>query len=78
MRGEGLLIGLELGPELAPKVFERCLEEGVLVNLIGGKTIRLAPPLTVTRTEVRAALDTFRGLVRDLTAVPTELEAAVA
>ena len=78
VRGEGLLIGLDLGPELAPKVFERCLEEGVLVNLIGGRIIRLAPPLTVTRTEVRAALDTFRGLVRDLTAVPTELEAAVA
>jgi hypothetical protein len=31
------------------------------VNLVGGTTIRLAPPLTVTRTEVRAALDTFRG-----------------
>lgn len=63
VRGEGLLIGLDLGPELAPKVFERCLEEGVLVNLIGGTTIRMAPPLTVTKTEVRAALDTFRGCV---------------
>ena len=61
MRGEGLLIGFELGPEVAPKVFEHCLREGLLVNMIGGTTIRLAPPLTVTRTEVRAALDTFRG-----------------
>ena len=39
----------------------RTLDEGLLVNLVGGTTIRLAPPLTVTRTEVRAALDTFRG-----------------
>ena len=61
VRGEGLLIGLDLGPEIAPKVFEYCLEEGLLVNLIGGTTIRLAPPLTVTKMEVRAALDTFRG-----------------
>ncbi len=61
VRGEGLLLGLDLGdPELARAVFEHCLKEGVLVNLIGS-TIRLAPPLTVSRTEVRAALDTFRG-----------------
>ena len=76
VRGEGLLLGLELGPELAPKVFERCLEEGVLVNLVGGgTTIRLAPPLTVTRTEVRYALDTFRGIVDGLKADVTETAA---
>ncbi|MDP9409316.1 MAG: aspartate aminotransferase family protein [Actinomycetota bacterium] len=62
VRGEGLLVGFDLGdPDLAREVFEHCLKEGVLVNLMGGTTIRLAPPLTVTRTEVRAALDTFRG-----------------
>lgn len=60
VRGEGLLIGFELGPEIAPRVFEHCLEEGVLVNMIGRTTLRLAPPLTVTRAEVRYALDTFR------------------
>jgi predicted acetylornithine/succinylornithine family transaminase len=62
VRGEGLLIGLDLGDAgLAREVFEHCLDEGVLVNLVGGTTIRMAPPLTVSRTEVRAALDTFRG-----------------
>jgi acetylornithine/N-succinyldiaminopimelate aminotransferase len=62
VRGEGLLLGFDLGDaDLAREFFEHCLEEGVLVNLVGGTTIRLAPPLTVTRTEVRAALDTFRG-----------------
>jgi acetylornithine/N-succinyldiaminopimelate aminotransferase len=78
VRGEGLLIGLYLGPDLAPKVFEHCLSEGLLVNLIGGTTIRLAPPLTVTRTEVRAALDTFRGGVDAMMAVEPETAAAVA
>ena len=70
VRGEGLLLGLDLGPELAPKVFEQCLKEGVLFNIIGGTTIRLAPPLTVTRTEIRHALDTLRTAVGALTGAP--------
>jgi acetylornithine/N-succinyldiaminopimelate aminotransferase len=61
VRGEGLLIGVELGPEVAPRVFEHCLQNGLLVNLIGGSTIRLAPPLTVSRSEIRYALDFFRS-----------------
>jgi acetylornithine/N-succinyldiaminopimelate aminotransferase len=68
VRGQGLLLALDLGPELAPGMFEHCLREGVLVNLVGGTTLRLAPPLTVSRTEVRAALDTFRSGVDTLTA----------
>jgi acetylornithine/N-succinyldiaminopimelate aminotransferase len=78
VRGEGLLIGLDLGDtDLALEVFEHCLNGGVLVNLVGGTTIRMAPPLTVSRTEVRAALDTFRGGIYESieAAVP---EAAVA
>jgi acetylornithine/N-succinyldiaminopimelate aminotransferase len=78
VRGEGLLLGLDLGPELAPKVFEYCLEQGVLVNLVGGTTIRLAPPLTVSRTEVRYALNTFRGSVDTLMAAVRPETAAVA
>jgi acetylornithine/N-succinyldiaminopimelate aminotransferase len=78
VRGEGLLLGLDLGdPGLARAFFERCLKEKVLVNMIGGTTIRLAPPLTVSRTEVRAALDTFRGCVKALTAA-LEARTAVA
>ena len=67
VRGEGLLLGLDLGdPELAKRVFQKCLEEGVLVNLIAGTTIRLAPPLTVTKSEIRYALDTLRTAVDSL------------
>ncbi|MDQ3862737.1 MAG: aspartate aminotransferase family protein [Actinomycetota bacterium] len=76
VRGEGLLLGFDLGDAaLAREVFEHCLEQGVLVNVVGGTTIRMAPPLTVSRTEVRVALDTFRGGVYAEADVP---EAAVA
>jgi acetylornithine/N-succinyldiaminopimelate aminotransferase len=83
VRGEGLLLGLDLkDPELAKQVFEKCLEEGVLVNLIAGTTIRLAPPLTVTKTEIRYCLDTLRAAVDELVGVPfgvtVEAQAAVA
>jgi acetylornithine/N-succinyldiaminopimelate aminotransferase len=78
-RGEGLLLALDLGdPGLGQAFFEHSLREGVLVNLIGGTTIRLAPPLTVSRTEVRAALDTFRGCFEALTGVAGTDTVAVA
>ncbi len=71
VRGEGLLLGLDLkDTELAKEVFGKCLEEGVLVNLIGGTTIRLAPPLTVTKTEIRHCLDTIRSAVDEVVGVP--------
>jgi acetylornithine/succinyldiaminopimelate/putrescine aminotransferase len=79
VRGKGLLLGLDLGDSgLAKGVFEKCLEEGVLVNLIGGTTIRLAPPLTVTRTEIRIALDTLRRAVEALTGAPFGVSVGVA
>jgi acetylornithine/N-succinyldiaminopimelate aminotransferase len=77
VRGEGLLIGLELGPEVAPRVFEHCLENRLLVNLIGDSTIRLAPPLTVSRTEIRYALDFFRSGVSAVTCAQNEPEIAL-
>ena len=67
VRGEGLLLGLDLGdPELTKEVVQKCLEEGVLLNLIAGTTIRLAPPLTVTKTEIRYALDALRAALNSL------------
>ena len=74
VRGEGLLIGVELGPEVAPKVFQSCLEKGLLVNLIGGSVIRIAPPLTVSRTEIRHALDFFRTSVLEVTCARDQSE----
>ncbi|MGB3634497.1 MAG: aspartate aminotransferase family protein [Rubrobacteraceae bacterium] len=76
VRGEGLMIGLDLGAELAPEFFKDCLDEGLLVNVVSGTTIRLAPPLTVTRTEVRHALNTFRDAVDASVSVQPEYAVA--
>jgi acetylornithine/N-succinyldiaminopimelate aminotransferase len=77
VRGEGLLLGLDLGTEIAPKVFDRCLREGVLFNIIGETTIRLAPPLTVSRTEIRYALDTLRAAVDTLMGAPSGISLGI-
>ncbi len=58
VRGLGLLIAAELVIEAAP-VVNRCLEHGLLVNAVGPKSVRFAPPLIVTAGEVDRALAIF-------------------
>ena len=54
-RGMGLLRGLLLAADGAPAVVTRARELGLLVNAIGERVIRLAPPLTVSEAEVERA-----------------------
>ncbi|MDA8195731.1 MAG: aminotransferase class III-fold pyridoxal phosphate-dependent enzyme [Actinomycetota bacterium] len=55
VRGRGLLIGVEVSGVEAPIVARLALEGGLIVNPIGGSTIRLAPPLTVSLEEIEEA-----------------------
>jgi ornithine--oxo-acid transaminase len=59
IRGRGLWAGIQLVPEARParKTAERLLEDGVLVKDTHESTIRLAPPLTITREELDWALE---------------------
>ena len=45
------------------EVSERLMATGVLVKDTHGSTIRLAPPLTVTGEELRAALGTLEAVL---------------
>jgi ornithine--oxo-acid transaminase len=59
VRGRGLWIGIELRPDAgeARAVCERLMERGILAKDTHETTIRLAPPLTVTREELSWALE---------------------
>ncbi|MBV8720090.1 MAG: acetylornithine transaminase [Chloroflexi bacterium] len=57
VRGEGLLLAVELRAERAPDIVRLGIEEGVLLNATGPTTIRLAPPLTLSEAEAEEALD---------------------
>lgn len=55
--GSGLLRGISLTSPVAKKAALRALELGVIVNPIGEKVIRLAPPLIVSLSELQSACD---------------------
>jgi predicted acetylornithine/succinylornithine family transaminase len=55
VRGQGLLLALELNGEAAP-VVERCRQEGLLTNAVAPSALRFAPPLVVSAAEIDAAL----------------------
>jgi acetylornithine aminotransferase len=55
VRGLGLLLGVDLTIDAAP-VSTACRKRGLLLNAVRPGTLRLAPPLTVSASEVDAAL----------------------
>ena len=54
-RGRGLLRGVELAHEL-PSFVDQARQRGVLTNVIGGRVIRVAPPLVITEAELDEGL----------------------
>ena len=52
VRCAGLLIGIELKEEIAKPVFNRLFEDGFLTSLCKGLTLRLAPPLIITKNDI--------------------------
>jgi acetylornithine aminotransferase/acetylornithine/N-succinyldiaminopimelate aminotransferase len=58
VRGEGLMIGVELSMEGAPFVSE-AMRRGLLINCTHDFTLRLLPPFIITRAQVREFLSRF-------------------
>ena len=64
VRGLGLMIGMELSEGFQTQTFvDLCRERGVLVISAGSNTIRLVPPLTITKTEIDEALAVFKQVL---------------
>jgi acetylornithine aminotransferase/acetylornithine/N-succinyldiaminopimelate aminotransferase len=56
VRGRGLMLALKLDIEAADIVNE-CLQQGLLINSTGGKTLRFVPPLIITTHDVDRATE---------------------
>ena len=56
VRGRGLMLACGLSVE-GNDIVNECLKRGLLINCIGGKTLRFVPPLIITTQEVDQAID---------------------
>lgn len=75
VRGRGLMIGIELvkdkmtkkpASETATEVMRQSWKRGVAVITCGKSTIRIAPPLTISRELVDAGLDIVMDAIRQI------------
>ena len=74
VRGLGLMIGIELvqdretktkAPQLRDRVLDRAFQRGLLVLGAGDSTIRLCPPLVVTRDQCAFAIETLEECLKE-------------
>ncbi|HLW02611.1 MAG TPA: acetylornithine transaminase [Ktedonobacterales bacterium] len=66
MRAIGLMNALDVSNDLAPVIVKTALEHGLLLNNVGTQTIRMIPPLILSRAEIDeglALLDTVLAKV---------------
>lgn len=55
VRGKGFIVGWPVS-KLGPEIVGACLENGLLINCVGGKILRFLPPLIVGKSEIDKAL----------------------
>ncbi len=76
VRGLGLMLGIELvrdqqtkerAPDERDRIVDMAFERGLLILGAGENTIRLSPPLVITKDQADFALDVLEGCLRDVT-----------
>lgn len=65
VRGSGLLIGIELKPEIAKAVFTGLHNRKMLTSLCKGLTIRVAPPLNITENEIDLFINALDATLKE-------------
>ena len=65
VRGSGLLLGIELETLKASEIAAAMQSYGVLVNAANSTTIRIAPALIVTDTQIKKFIAIFKKVVAD-------------
>ncbi|HEX6681586.1 MAG TPA: ornithine--oxo-acid transaminase [Candidatus Limnocylindrales bacterium] len=65
VRGRGLWAGVDIDPALMTgrEAAEALIHQGILVKETHGSTLRLAPPLVVTESEIDLALEKFSAVL---------------
>jgi acetylornithine/N-succinyldiaminopimelate aminotransferase len=63
VRGRGLLVALDLGREVAPRIVDAAREAGLLLNSPRPASLRFMPALTVSAAEIETMLAMLDGLL---------------
>ncbi|MBI3735248.1 aspartate aminotransferase family protein [Candidatus Sumerlaeota bacterium] len=63
IRWRGLMIGIEVKSG-GPEIVASCEEAGLLINCTAGQTLRLLPPLNVSRAEMDSAIEILINAIR--------------
>lgn len=64
VRGQGLLLGVELGEGAdAKQISAELLRRGLVTNAVTATALRLAPPITVTESEIDEAIEILAGVL---------------
>jgi len=68
VRGAGLWAGIDIDPALATgrQVCEELLAKGVLAKDTHGSTIRLAPPIVVSKEDLDWGIDQLEAVLAEL------------
>ncbi|WP_339545432.1 aspartate aminotransferase family protein [Pseudomonas sp. RA_35y_Pfl2_P32] len=64
IRGQGLMIGIELSHSIRDLSLIAARDHGLLINVTRGKTIRLLPPLTLDEREVEMIVRGVYGVLK--------------
>jgi len=67
VRGQGLLVGMELAIDGKP-IVQDCLEEGILINCTMDRVLRFVPPLIILKEEIDLLINRLDGILKKSTA----------
>ena len=66
MRGEGLLIAVELSEDVSGDLVAACNNQGLLLNPVRPNAVRFMPPLNVSKDDVALGLSRFEDAIKSL------------
>src|SRR6266487_1741684 len=69
-RGIGLMQAVNVKHDLAPSIVQQALEHGLLLNALGTNTLRIVPPLNITKQEVDVAAELLAKALSDVAQMP--------
>jgi acetylornithine/N-succinyldiaminopimelate aminotransferase len=65
VRGQGFILGWPVS-KLGPEIVADCQKKGLLINCVGGKTLRFLPPLIAEKPEMDKALEILAEVFRKI------------